>query len=72
MVTSPTADPEVMSLIPTRSHTFVEIDHKIISAAVHLLPLIQEGLSYVHKVLVYCLVKLAPKKVWLGELTTLT
>ena len=26
------ADPGVMSLIPARSHTFVEIDHKIFSA----------------------------------------
>ena len=25
--------------------------------------------TYVHKVLVYCLVKLAQEKVWLGELT---
>ena len=29
-VANPTADPYV-SLIPTRSHTFVEIDHEIIS-----------------------------------------
>ena len=32
-----TADPGVPSLIPTQSHTFVEIDHEIISMAV-LLP----------------------------------
>ena len=32
-----TADPGVMSLIPARSHTFVEIDHEIISAII-LLP----------------------------------
>ena len=29
-----TADPGVLSLISARSHTFVEIDHKIISTAV--------------------------------------
>ena len=42
-----TADPGVASLIPARSHTFVEIDHEIISTVI-LLPsavrLIQEGL----------------------------
>ena len=32
-----TADPGVMSSIPARSHTFVEIDHEIIST-VFLLP----------------------------------
>ena len=32
-----TADPGVASLIPVRSHTFVEIDHEIIST-VNLLP----------------------------------
>ena len=32
-----TADPGVASLIPVRSHTFVEIDHKIISTVI-LLP----------------------------------
>ena len=45
IVTSPTADPGVTSLIPALSHTFVEIDHEneIISTAI-LHPLIQEGL----------------------------
>ena len=33
-----TADPGVASLIPARSHTFVEIDHEIISTVI-LLPL---------------------------------
>ena len=28
LVASPTADPGVASLIPARSHIFVEIDHK--------------------------------------------
>ena len=32
-----TADPGVASLIPARSHTFVEFDHEIISTAI-LLP----------------------------------
>ena len=32
-----TADPGVTSLIPPRSHTFVEIDHEIISTVI-LLP----------------------------------
>ena len=32
-----TADPGVPSLIPARSHTFVEIDHEIISMVI-LLP----------------------------------
>ena len=31
-----TADPEVASLIPARSHTFVEIDHEIISMVILL------------------------------------
>ena len=43
-VTSLTTDPGVASLIPAGSHTFVEIDHEIISTAILLLPLIQEGL----------------------------
>ena len=43
-ITSPTADPGVASLIPARSHTFVKIDHEIISMVILLLPLIQEGL----------------------------
>ena len=38
------ADPGVTRLIPAQSHTFVEIDHEIISTAILLLPLIQEGL----------------------------
>ena len=32
-----TADPGVVNLIPARSHTFVEIDHEIISTVI-LLP----------------------------------
>ena len=33
-----TADPGVWSLIPARSHTFVEIDHEIISTVILLPP----------------------------------
>ena len=35
-----TADPGVLSSIPTRSHTFVEIDHEIISMVI-LLPSVE-------------------------------
>ena len=31
-----TADPGVESSIPVRSHTFVEIDHEMISTVIHL------------------------------------
>ena len=39
-----TADPGFPSLVPARSHTFIEIDHEIISTVILLLPVIQEGL----------------------------
>ena len=59
-----TADPEVESLIPARSHAFVVIDHKIISMAI-LLPyadsrrvVVNYKRKYVHEVLVNCIVKL--------------
>ena len=42
-VVSPTAGQEIASSISARSHTFMEIDHEIIST-LNLLPLIQEGL----------------------------
>ena len=74
-VTCLTADPGVVSLIPAPSHTFVEIDHEIISMAI-LIPsadsrrvVVSYKGKYVHEVLVNCLVKLSKKKVWLGELT---
>ena len=35
-----TADPGVASSIKVRSHTFVEIDHEMISTVIFLLPLI--------------------------------
>ena len=45
-----TADPGVPSSIPSRSHTFMVIDHDIISTAILHLPLIQEGLLSVTSV----------------------
>ena len=74
--TSLSANPGVMRSIPARSHTFVEIDHGIISMAI-LLPsaesfkkgccqLLQK---YVHEVLVDGLFKHTQEKVLLGELT---
>ena len=57
--------------ILARSHTFVEIDHEILSMIILLLLLIQEGLvsvtskaKNVCEILVNCLVKLAQEKVW--------
>ena len=49
-----TTDPGVVSSIPARSHTFVEIDHEI---------------KFVHELLVNRLFKPAQEKVWLGGLT---
>ena len=64
------ADPGVSSSILARSHSFLEIDHEIISKAI-LLPspdsrrvVVSYKRKYVHKVLVNRLVKL----VWSGEL----
>ena len=78
-VESPTADPGFASLIPARSHTFIEIDHEIISTVILLLPVIQEGLlsvtseSMCTKYWLNALSSLQrKKKVWLGELTVLT
>ena len=63
-----TADPGVTSSILARSHTFVEIDHEIISTVV-LLPsadsrrvVVSYKGKYVHEDLVNCLVKLAQVK----------
>ena len=71
-----TADPGVASSIPARSHTFVEIDHEIISTVILPPPLIHSRRvvvsykrKYVHKLLVNRLFKPAQEKVWLGELT---
>ena len=71
-----TADPGVARWIPARYHTFVEIDHEIISTVILLLPLIYSRRAvvsykrkYVHKLLVNRLLKPTPEKVWLSELT---
>ena len=71
-----TADPGVASSIPARYHTFVEIDHEIISTVILLLPLIYSRRvvvsykrKYVHKLLVNRLLKPAQEKVWSSELT---
>ena len=63
-----TADPGVASSILAQSHTFVEIDHEIISTAI-LLPstdsrrvVVSNKRKHVHEVLVNCLVKLAQEK----------
>ena len=67
-----TADPGVASSIPARYHTFVEIDHEIIST-VFLLPsrrvVVSYKRKYEHKLLVNRLLKPAQEKVWLSELT---
>ena len=64
------------SSIPARYHTFVEIDHEIISTVILLLPLIYSRRvvvsykrKYVHKLLVNRLLKPVQEKVWLSELT---
>ena len=64
-----TVHPGGASLIPARSHTFVEIDREIISTVI-LLPsadsrrvVVSYKGKYVHEELVNCLVKLAQKNV---------
>ena len=66
-IVSLTADPEVASLIPTQYHTFMELDHKVISMGILLLHLIHEGyvvVSYkcVQEVLVICFKSSLPRK----------
>ena len=71
-----TADPGVASSIPARAHTFVEIDHEIISTVI-LLPSAESFMKgccqlqakVCARLLVNCLFKPAQEKVWLGELT---
>ena len=71
-----TADPGVASSIPARSHTFVEIDHEIISMVI-LLPSadsFKKGCCQLQakvcaQLLVNRLFKPAQEKVWLSELT---
>ena len=60
-VASLIADLGVVSLIPSQSHTFLEIDHEIFSMVILFLQLIQEGLvsvtserMYMNDVLVNC------------------
>ena len=74
----PTADPGVASSIPAWSHTFVEIDHEIISTVI-LLPSadsFKKGCCQLQakvcaQITGNCLFKPAQEKVWLGELTVL-
>ena len=68
LVTCLTAEPGVASSVQTNSHTFVEIDHEIISTAI-LLPstdsrrvVVSYKRKYVLELLVNCLVKLAEEK----------
>ena len=63
------ADLGVAISVPAHTHTFVEIDHGIISKAI-LLPsadsrraVVSYKRKYVHKVLANCLVKFAKEKV---------
>ena len=62
------ADPGVTSSIPPRSHTFMEIDHEIISTTIFLhcadsvWVVVSYKRKYVHEVLVNSLVKLAQEK----------
>ena len=71
-----TADPGVASSIPVRSHTFVEIDHEMISTVILPLPLIHSRRVVCQLQAKVCvesvvnrLFKPAQEKVWLGELT---
>ena len=56
LIASQIADPGVVSLIPARPHTFMEIDHEIFSS--HFLPstdsraVVSYKQKYVHRVLV--------------------
>ena len=66
-----TVDPEIASSIPVRSHTFVEIDHEIISTVI-LLPSAESfkkeccrlQAKVCAQLLVNRLFKLAQEKVW--------
>ena len=63
-----TSDPELASSIPVWSHSFVEIDHEMISTAILLSSadsrrvVVSYKPKYVHKVLVNHYVKLAKEK----------
>ena len=75
-VTCLTADPGVTSSTQDKSHTFVQIDHEIISMATPSAEssrvVVSYKRKYVYEVLVNCLVKLVQEKVWLIELTIRT
>ena len=73
-----TADLGVVSSIPAQSHTFVEIDHGIISTVIFLpsAESFKKGCCQLQAKVcaqstgqLLCLFKLAQEKVWLGELT---
>ena len=73
-----TTDLGVPSLIPARSHTYVEIGHEINSTVIHLpsAESFKKGCCQLQAkvcagVLGNCLFKLGQEKVWLGELTIL-
>ena len=53
LVASQIADPGVVSSIMAWSHTFLEIDHEIVSMVILFLPLIQEGLVSVTNASMY-------------------
>ena len=64
-----TADPGVVSSIPVRSHTLVEIDHEIISMFIFSLPLIhlrRVVVSYKRKYVHDLLVQACPGKSVVG------
>ena len=74
----PMADQGVASSIPAWSHTFIEIDHNMISMVICLpsadprrVDVSYKG-KYVHEVLINRLVQLAQEKVLSCELTVLT
>ena len=80
LVTCLTADPEVSSLIPAKSHTFVEIVHEIVSKAI-LLPSAgsrrivvsyKQKYSMCRKYWLTAKSSLPKKKMWLCELTVQT
>ena len=68
-----TADSGVGSLIPARSHTFVEIDHEIISMVILLRSAesFKKGCCQLQATILvnHLLTKLAQERVCLGELT---
>ena len=70
-----TADPGVASLISAWSHTFVEINHEIISTVIllHSAESFKKGCCQLHEkvcpeITGYRMFRLAKEKVWLGEL----